>query len=245
MAKKPTLATVVPVYNEEKDIPRNIPILYNHLKKNFNGYSWKIIIADNGPSKDKTPQVSKALVKKYPNLRYVYIPRPGRGQALKEVWQKEKSEFLCYMDIDLSSDLNYLSELISSLTNGTDIAIGSRLKKGAKVYGRTLLREIMSRGYNTLIKLLFWTKFKDAQCGFKAITKDAAGKLLPLTKDKTWFFDSELLIIAEKSGFTVKEVPIVWRDDPASTVKVAKTAWGDIKGLVRLFWTRPWQHLKK
>jgi hypothetical protein len=103
----------------------------------------------------------------------------------------------------------------------------------------------MSRGYNILIKVFFWTSFHDAQCGFKAITKEAAKKLLPHIKDKAWFFDSELLIVGEKAGFRVCETPIVWRDDPASTVKVAKTAWGDIKGLARLFKTRPWQSIRK
>ncbi|MBI2268167.1 MAG: glycosyltransferase family 2 protein [Candidatus Blackburnbacteria bacterium] len=244
MAQKLTLSVILPVYNEEKDVPRNVPILYKYLKENFTQYSWELIIADNGPSKDRTPEISKELTKNYRSLFYICIPRPGRGGALKEVWQKRKSDYLCYMDVDLSSDLSFLSQLISFLENGADIAIGSRLKRGAKVYGRTLLREIMSRGYNILIRTFFWTSFCDAQCGFKAIRKEAAMKLLPYVEDKGWFFDSELLITGEKAGFKIKEVPIVWRDDPASTVKVAKTAWGDIKGLARLFITRPWKKIQ-
>lgn len=236
-----TLAVVVPVYNEEKDVPRNMPILYRFLGQNFKNYDWKLIIADNGPSKDRTEEVSKELARKYKNLVYTKIPRPARGNALKETWLKEKAEFLVYMDVDLSSDLAFLPQLVNALEEGADIAIGSRLKKGSKVYERTFLREIMSRGYNILIKTFFWTKFNDAQCGFKGIRKEAAEKLLPYIRDKAWFFDSELLIIAEKSGHKVKEIPIVWRDDPASTVKVAKTAWGDMKGLYRLFTTRPWK----
>lgn len=237
----PSLTVVVPVYNEEKDIPRNMPVLYRFLGKNFKNFEWKLIIADNGPSKDRTQEVSKDLARKYKNLVYRRIPRPARGNALKEIWLKENSEYLVYMDVDLSSDLNFLPALVSALEEGADVAIGSRLKKGAKVYGRTILREIMSRGYNILIKIFFWTGFNDAQCGFKGIRKEAALMLLPHVRDKAWFFDSELLIIAEKSGHKVREIPIVWRDDPASTVKVAKTAWGDIKGLYRLFTTRPWK----
>lgn len=244
MAKRSVLSVVIPVYNEEKDIPRNIPILYDFLEKNFKEYDWKLKIADNGPSRDRTQEISKNLTKKYKKLEYILIPRPGRGNALKEVWLKEKAEFLVYMDVDLSSDLSFLKDLVLALVKGADLAIGSRLKKGAKVYGRTLLREIMSRGYNLLIKTVFWVKFNDAQCGFKAIKKSVAEVLLPEVFDKHWFFDSELLILAEKTGFKIKEIPIIWRDDPASTVKVAKTAWGDIKGLIRIFKNRPWQHVK-
>jgi glycosyltransferase involved in cell wall biosynthesis len=209
------------------------------------GYDWKIIIADNGPSRDQTRKVSKELVKKYSRLKYICIMRPGRGGALKEVWLKEKADILCYMDVDLSSDLSFFPELVRKCEEGADIAIGSRLAKGAKVYGRTLFREFISRSYNILIKLLFWTNFKDAQCGFKAIRKEASLVLLPKVLDRGWFFDTELLIIAEKAGYKIAEVPIIWRDDPTSTVKIFRTAWGDIKGLVRLLITRPWKSLRK
>lgn len=242
MQKK--VAVVIPVYNEELDLPRNIPVLHEFLKDNLKKLAWEIIIADNGPSKDRTKEVSRALEKKFSGVRYICIPRPARGGALNEIWSTAKADYLAYMDMDLSSDLKYFPKLISALENGADIAIGSRLARGSKVYGRTLTREIMSRGYNILIKLFFWTSFKDAQCGFKAITKSAALTLLPHIEDRAWFFDSELLIVGEKSGFKVAEVPIVWRDDPNSTVKVAKTAWGDIRGLWRIFWSQPWKKIK-
>jgi glycosyltransferase involved in cell wall biosynthesis len=178
-------------------------------------------------------------------VRYLLIPRPGRGGALKEVWRSSSADILTYMDVDLSSELKYFPKLVKVLEQGADVAIGSRLAKGAKVYGRTLTREIMSRGYNVLIKLFFWTSFHDAQCGFKGIRREVAKELLPHIEDKGWFFDSELLILAEKAGYKVTEIPIVWRDDPRSTVKVAKTAWGDIKGLTRLFIKRPWLKIPK
>ncbi|MDO8503308.1 MAG: glycosyltransferase [bacterium] len=244
MDKRTTLSVVVPVYNEEKDIPRNIPRLHKFLKNNFKDFDWEIVIGDNGPSIDRTAQVSKELVKKYLGVAYVLVSRPGRGGALKEIWLSRKSDILVYMDIDLSSDLRFLSSVVEAIKNGSDIAIGSRLKRGAKVYGRTLTREIMSRGYNLLIKLFFWTSFWDAQCGFKAISRETAQKLLPYIEDTAWFFDSELLIIADKAGFKITEVPIIWRDDPRSTVKVAKTAWGDVEGLVRLFFTHPWNKVR-
>ncbi len=239
---KAGLAVVIPVYNEEADLPVNVPKVREFLKKNMSNYDWEIVILDNA-STDKTPSIGKKLSRSK-NISYIRLAKKGRGRALKRAWKKAKAKYLAYMDVDLSSDLKYFPKLIEELENGSDIAIGSRLAPGAKVYGRTILREIMSRGYSFLFRSLFWTSFRDAQCGFKAITKKAADKLLPEVKDDGWFFDSELLIIADKAGFKIEEVPIVWRDDPASTVKVAKTAWGDIEGLFRLLNTRPWNNLK-
>lgn len=245
MSAKTTVAVVLPVYNEEVDIPRSVPVLHRFLKTNFKSYAWELIIADNGPSRDRTAEVSRKLEHALSGVRYVLISRPGRGNALKEVWLKSDADILCYMDVDLSSELKYFPRLVKVLEQGADVAIGSRLARGAKVYGRTLTREVMSRGYNLLIKIFFWTGFHDAQCGFKGIRRETAQKLLPYVEDKGWFFDSELLVLAEKTGYKVAEIPIVWRDDPRSTVKVAKTAWGDIKGLIRLFLNRPWKSIAK
>lgn len=242
-SKKTTLDIVLPVYNEQVDLPVNVPVLRQFLVDNLKAFDWQLLIVDNGPSKDKTAEVGRRLARKLSQVKFVQVKSPGRGNALKEVWLKSSADILSYMDIDLSSELKFFPKLILAIEKGADIAIGSRLKPGAKVYGRTLLREIMSRGYNLLIKLFFWTGFYDAQCGFKAINNSTAKKLLPNIIDKGWFFDSELLINASKLGFEIAEVPIVWRDDPRSTVKVAKTAWGDIKGLYRLFTTRPWKSI--
>ncbi len=242
---KPTLDIFLPVYNEQEDLSVNVPVLYKFAKDNLKSYDWQIVIVDNGPSKDNTPIIGKKLAKDFEQIKYVQIICPGRGNALKTVWLKSSADILSYMDIDLSSELKYFPKLIASIDKGADIAIGSRLKRGAKVYGRTLLREIMSRGYNMLIKLFFWTSFHDAQCGFKALSNSTAKIILPVVEDKGWFFDSELLIIGEKSGFKIVEFPIVWRDDPRSTVKIAKTAWGDIKGLCRIFSTRTWNQIVK
>ena len=237
-----TLTVVVPVFNEEVDLPKNLPKLTSFLAQKMADYDWDIVIADNA-STDGSAGIGKKLQAKNKNIKYLRLEKKGRGLALKTVWSKSKSDFLAYMDIDLSSDLEYFPKLIAALEANADIAIGSRLAPGAKVYGRTPMREIMSRGYSLLFRTLFWTSFRDAQCGFKAIKRESAMKVLKLVQDEGWFFDSELLIIAEKSGMKVTEVPILWRDDPASTVKVAKTAWGDIKGLFRLWIERPWRKL--
>lgn len=241
MSKK-KLLVAIPVYNEEKDLPKNIPLLNSYLTSSLDDLDWEIVIVDNA-STDQTPEIGRKLAAKS-SISYVRISEKGRGRALFYVWERSGADYLSYMDVDLSSGLKYFPKLIKQLEAGADVAIGSRLAKGATVYGRPLLREIMSRGYSFLFRIFFQTSFLDAQCGFKAIKGPCAKKVLPLVLDRGWFFDSELLIICDKAGYKIAEVPITWRDDPASTVKVAKTAWGDFKGLIRLFVTRPWRKLK-
>lgn len=241
MSKK-KLLVAIPVYNEEKDLPKNIPLLNSYLASSLDDLDWEIVIVDNA-STDQTPEIGRKLAAES-GVSYVRLPEKGRGGALSYVWERSGADYLSYMDVDLSSDFEYFPKLIEQLKTGADVAIGSRLAKGATVYGRPFLREIMSRGYSFLFRVLFATSFLDAQCGFKAIKNSVAKKVLPLVSDREWFFDSELLIICDKAGYKIAEVPITWRDDPASTVKVAKTAWGDIKGLVRLFMTRPWERVK-
>lgn len=241
MGKK-SVTFVIPVYNEEIDLSKNVPDLYKYLDKSLGSYKWEILIADNA-SVDNTKKIGKKLAKDS-KIKYIRIPLKGRGRALKKSWLFSKSDYLFYMDVDLSSDLKFISKLLGALDEGADIAIGSRLAKGAKVYGRTATREFISRSYSLMFRSLFFTHFKDAQCGFKAIKRSVAEKVLPVIKDTGWFFDSELLITAEKAGFEIAEIPIVWHDDPDSTVKVVKTARGDIEGLIRLLFTRPWRKLK-
>lgn len=238
-----SVAVVVPVYNEELDLPKNIPVLFDFLKIKLNNFNWKIIIVDNA-STDNTPTLGKELANKDNRIKYIRLTKKGRGRALKKVWSESDSDILSYMDVDLSSDLNYFPKLVLALENGADISIGSRLAPGAKVFDRPFFREVLSRGYSFIFRALFWTSFRDAQCGFKAITRKASKMVLPLVKDTEWFFDSELLIIADKAGLNIEEVPIVWKDDPNSTVKVARTAFGDIKGILRLLMESPWKKIK-
>ncbi|MDP2632341.1 MAG: glycosyltransferase [Candidatus Curtissbacteria bacterium] len=242
MSNKLWLEIVVPVFNEEKVLAKNINTLTSYCKENFSKKNYQIIIADNG-SYDATAKIGQKLAKSL-NIKYLRIAKKGRGGALVDCWSKSKSEIISYMDVDLSSNLNYFPKLISAVEKGADLAIGSRLVTGSKVKGRTFLREAMSRTYNTVVRLAFFVSFHDAQCGFKVLKRNVFMKILPVIKNRNWFFDSELLIIAEKAGFKLKEIPIVWHDNPSSTVKVAKTATEDLNGLVKLFIKRPWQLLK-
>jgi glycosyltransferase involved in cell wall biosynthesis len=223
---------VVPVYNEEKVLEKNIAILRSFLEKRC-PYDWRIVIADNA-STDRTLEIAKELSARWDDVTYIHLDQKGRGRALRRAWLASEADVVSYMDVDLSTNLEAFLPLIDSLIEGGyDVAIGSRLKKGAKVK-RSFKREIISRCYNLLIKLMFRNKFSDAQCGFKALTQRAVKDLVPLVKDQAWFFDSELLLLAERRGYKIFEVPVEWIEDPDTRVKIFQTAWEDLKGLVRV-----------
>lgn len=239
--KKPTVEITIPVYNEEKELEKNIEILYKFCEKNLPKYNWHITIADNASS-DNTPVIGALLAKRYSEVSHFRLEQKGRGRAVKQAWSNAKTDFCVYMDLDLSTDLIHLSQMLQKLEKGCDIVIGSRLARGAKVEGRTLIREITSRTLNTVfISIPFQTHFSDAQCGFKGVTRQVVDKLIPKVKDNDWFFDGELLIVGEKSGYKICELPIHWVDNPGSTVRLVATILGDIKVIWRLLQTKPWK----
>ena len=229
-----SLDIVIPVLNEERALPESIPVLHAHLADNFGGYEWRIVIADNG-SEDATPEVSQSLSREFPGVAPFRLEQRGRGLALRTAWLASEADIVAYMDVDLSTDLAALQPLVVAVAEqGYDIAIGSRLTKGARVERRPLKREITSRGYSLLFRTMFFTGFRDAQCGFKAVSRRAVDTLVPLIENNRWFFDTELLILAEANGFRIREVPVHWTDDPDTRVKILGTAIEDVKGLLRL-----------
>ncbi|MBI2910643.1 MAG: glycosyltransferase family 2 protein [Chloroflexi bacterium] len=229
---------VIPVYNEERALPASVATLRAYLSQHV-PYTWRITIANNA-STDRTLDVAKALATANRDVGYVHLDLKGRGRALRAAWERSDARVLCYTDVDLSADVRHLTELVGLVAEGrADIAIGTRLHRQSQT-NRSRRREIISRAYNLIVKLMFGTRFSDAQCGFKAISREAAGVLLPLVKDQGWFFDSELLILAEKRGYRIGEVPVVWREDPDSRVKIVSTAWEDLKGLWRVRKSHPW-----
>jgi glycosyltransferase involved in cell wall biosynthesis len=239
MVKKPSVDITIPVFNEEVELEKSVSTLCNYLSFHLTDFTWNITIADNASS-DNTLSIAKKLSKRFTNVKVVHLTQKGRGRAVKYVWQHTKSDYVAYMDVDLSSDLKHFPNLVHSLERGYDVAIGSRNAKGARVYGRNGLRTITSKGYIFLIKFFFWVHFSDAQCGFKAVTREIVEDLIPKISDNEWFFDTELLLVAEKSGYRIYDEPVTWIDNPGSTVRVWKTAQGDLRGLWRLFWSRPW-----
>ena len=229
-----SLDIVIPVLNEERALPDSIPVLHAHLAANFSEFDWRIVIADNG-SEDATPQVSERLSREYPGVSPFRLEQRGRGLALRTTWLASDADIVAYMDVDLSTDLEALKPLVGAVTEqGYDIAIGSRLIRGARVELRPLKREITSRGYSFLFRSMFFTGFRDAQCGFKAVNRRAVDELVPLIENNRWFFDTELLILAEANGFRIREIPVHWTDDPDTRVKILGTAIEDVKGLLRL-----------
>lgn len=239
-AKKLSLEITIPVFNEEKELEESVLKLYAYCRKNMNRYAWEITIADNASS-DNTPIIAATLARKYPEIRLFRLEEKGRGRAVKRVWSESQCDICCYMDLDLSTDLKHLPKICAAIEKGADIAIGSRLKKGAHVEGRTLLREITSRTLNFFfIKLWFQTSFTDAQCGFKAVSKKVVEELIPKIQDNGWFFDGELLIVGEKSGYKIYEEPVHWIDNPGSTVRLISTISGDIGVMIRLLKNKPW-----
>jgi len=223
---------VIPVRNEEHDLAASVRRLHAFLRDQF-PIGTRITIADNG-STDGTWKQALALRAELPAVQAVRLERPGRGGALRAVWSASDADVYAYMDVDLSTDLNALFPLLAPLLSGhSDVAIGTRLARGARVV-RGPRREFISRCYNLLLHATLGTGFSDAQCGFKAIRAEAARQLLPLTTDYGWFFDTELLVLAERAGLRIHEVPVDWIDDPDSRVKVVSTALGDLRGIIRL-----------
>ena len=226
------LDVVVPVYNEQRVLAITIHRLHRYLSDNF-PYSFQITIADNA-SVDDTPRIAASLAAELEEVRMVRLEQKGRGRALHTVWSASEAPVLAYMDVDLSTDLAALAPLVAPLISGhSDLAIGTRLGRGSRVV-RGAKREVISRCYNLILRSTLSARFSDAQCGFKAIRSDVAEHLLPLVADTGWFFDTELLVLAERSGLRIHEVPVDWVDDPDSRVDIVATATADLKGIGRL-----------
>ncbi|VVJ20529.1 Glycosyl transferase [Amycolatopsis camponoti] len=229
---QPVLDVVIPVYNEEADLEPCIRRLHAHLAAHVS-YPYRITVADNA-STDGTLRVAERLAREFPEVAVHHLDEKGRGRALNAVWRASDAAVLAYMDVDLSTDLAALGPLVAPLLSGhSDLAIGSRLARGARVV-RGPKREFISRAYNLILRSTLAAKFSDAQCGFKAIRADVARELLPHVEDTGWFFDTELLVLAQRAGLRIHEVPVDWVDDPDSSVNIVRTATEDLKGIVRV-----------
>ena len=231
-ARSPVVEIVIPVHNEKSGLDESIRRLHHYLETQF-PFSWRITIADNG-STDGTGTVATRLTHELDGVQTLCLDRKGRGFALRSAWTASDAAVVAYMDVDLSTDLSALLPLIAPLVSGhSDIAIGSRLAPGASV-ARYPKREFISRAYNALLRIVFATPVRDAQCGFKAVRSDVAKRLLPVVEDNEWFFDTELLLLARRNGLRVHEIPVDWVDDADSRVDVRRTALDDIEGVIRM-----------
>jgi glycosyltransferase involved in cell wall biosynthesis len=228
----PQVAVVVPVYNEQAVLESSIRRLHSYLTESF-PFTWRVVIADNASS-DDTLAIARGLAYELPGVDVLHLQAKGRGRALRSAWSTSAAEVVCYMDVDLSTDLRALLPLVAPLLSGhSDLAIGTRLARGAHV-SRSPKRELISRTYNHLLHAALRAHFSDAQCGFKAARTAAVRDLLPEVRDEGWFFDTELLVLAERRGLRIHEVPVDWVEDPDSRVDIVSTALGDLRGVARL-----------
>ena len=234
---RPQIEIVVPVRDEEAALALSVRRLHRFLTAEF-PFSWRIVIADNA-STDATPEVAAALARELPSVGWMRLEQAGRGRALRAAWAASEAQVVCYTDVDLSTDLRALLPLVAPLLSGhSDVAIGTRLAHGARVV-RGPKRELISRGYNAIVRTALRARFSDAQCGFKAVRADLVHELLPAVRDEEWFFDTELLINAQRRGLRIHEVPVDWIDDPDSRVRIVRTALDDLRGVARLMAASP------
>jgi len=223
---------VIPVLNEEAVLERSVRALHAFLTDNLN-HTWRIVVADNG-SRDRTFEIAKRLEDELGTVKADHIPEAGRGRALTRAWLDSEADVVSYMDVDLSTGLASFPKLVSAIVDeGYDVASGTRLGQGAETT-RSVKREVLSRGFVLLINAAFGTRLRDTQCGFKAMSRACARRLLPLTADTGWFWDTELLLLAAKGGWRIKYEPVRWVEDTDSRVKVFSTVWKDLKGLWRM-----------
>jgi glycosyltransferase involved in cell wall biosynthesis len=229
----PTVDVVIPVLNEAHVLEKSVRTVLEHLRRNV-AYRWQVVIVDNG-STDGTQDVAKRLTEQEPEVRFLHLHQRGRGRALRHAWLQGAADIVCYMDVDLSTGLQHVPELIGAIAHeGYDISTGSRLMRQSQTK-RSFKREVISRIYNVFVKVVLSTRFSDAQCGFKALSRNAVETIIPQVEDQAWFFDTELLVLAEKRGYRIKDIPVRWIEDDDSRVKIFQTGWEDIKGVFRLW----------
>jgi len=225
---------VIPVYNDQAALEASVRMLHGYLSRGF-PFSWQITIVDSA-STDGTLRVARRLMYELPEVGAMHVRANGRGLALRTAWIASASDVVAYLDTDLSTDLNALLPLVAPLLAGhSDIAIGTRLHPAARVT-RSPKRELISRAYNRLLRIALHARFSDAQCGFKAIRADAAHELIPLVEDEAWFFDTELLVLAQRRGLRIHEVPVDWVQNGDSGMEIVPTALADLRGIMRLLW---------
>jgi glycosyltransferase involved in cell wall biosynthesis len=230
------LEVVVPVHNEEGTLALSIRRLHRYLSNSM-PLSWRILIADNA-STDATPEIAQSLAVALGGVSVLRLEQKGRGRALRTAWSGSSARVVAYMDVDLSTDLRALLPLVAPLLSGhSELAIGTRLAPGSRIT-RGPKREFISRSYNHLLRAALRARFSDAQCGFKAVRRDVLAELLAAVEDQGWFFDTELLIAAQRRGMRIHEVAVDWVDDPDSRVDIVSTALADLRGVARLLWQR-------
>jgi glycosyltransferase involved in cell wall biosynthesis len=237
-ATRYTVDVVIPVLNEAHVLETSVATVRSFLEASF-AHRWRVVIVDNG-STDGTGDIAARLAATHEDVAFYHLAKRGRGSALLHAWSRSTADVVCYTDVDLSTELAALPKIVDAiLVEGYDVATGSRLMRESQTQ-RSFKREMISRAYNVLVKTVLLTSFSDAQCGFKAVSRRVVQRVVPEIRDRGWFFDTELLVLAEKWGYRIKDVPVLWIEDDDSRVRIVRTAWDDIKGVGRVRW-RLWR----
>lgn len=226
----------IPVLNEQRTLDDHVRKVRRYLDEHLSDLApISIVIADNG-STDATEQLARTLQRELTGVQYIRLTERGVGRALKASWGQSQATIVGYMDLDLATDLRYLRPALTSLlTNQADMVTGSRLAKGSRVIGRSVVRGFTSRCLNLLLKMYFRISFTDGMCGFKFIQRDRFAAVRQAGAESNgWFFATELLIAGEYLGLRIKDLPVEWRDDPDSKVKIGKLAVEYLKAMKHL-----------
>jgi glycosyltransferase involved in cell wall biosynthesis len=236
MTATTTVDIMIPVLNEAHVLERSVNTVRAFCAEHL-PYRWRVVVVDNG-STDGTQDVARRLKEQFPaDVDFYRLDERGRGRALRYAWTHSAAAVCCYTDVDLSTELAALPKIVDAiLQGGCDVATGSRLQKGKSQVNRSLKRYIISKSYNIMVRRVLFVHFSDAQCGFKAVSRRAIERIVPQIQDQSWFFDTELLVLAEKQGYRIADIAVRWMEDNDSRVKIIKTAWDDIKGIIRLRW---------
>lgn len=228
------LEITIPVLNEEQTIKEKIKEMISYVKNNITDVDVNFIIADNG-STDNTQKYSQDLIKEYNNLSYIKLPEKGVGLALRTSWFKSEADYVGYMDLDIATDLNSLKTVVLEMKKRTKVINGSRLLKDSRVINRTLLREVSSRSFNLILKVILGIKFSDGMCGFKFFDRKVAQELLNTGIDtKGWFFSTEMLVKSYWKNIKIVEIPVIWTDDRNSKVKIFSLSLNYLKSIFKL-----------
>ena len=201
----------IPAYNEEAVLKNNIINLASFCDTNLTD-DWLIVIANNN-SNDSTALIGENLIKQNPKINLLNLTQKGKGLAIKAGWEIFSADYYVFMDADLATNLEALPRLIENLKQGNDVTIGSRKLKQSKTQ-RSPIRKIVGWGYREVIRILLNLKLTDFACGFKGINEKTKQTILPKIKDREWFFDTELLYLAQQQGLKIKEIPVQWTETP-------------------------------
>jgi glycosyltransferase AglD len=228
------VSVVFPAHNEASQL-ENAVAQVDAVLKSY-GYSYEIIVAEDG-STDGTDRLAEELSKKNPCVRHIHgEKRLGRGKALNATFKQANGEIFVYMDVDLATDLRHLKELVDSIkVEGYDFSTGSRMMKQSKVE-RSGTRQMTSKTYNFVVRFFLRSKIRDHQCGFKGFKKEPTLKLIDKVQARHWFWDTEILVRAQREGYRVKEIPVEWKSGAGTKVNLFKDSWNMFWQVISLWW---------